>query len=249
MFVKFYDFNIPTDKRKQIFSSNDVTEQPILTSTETIMEPKLPDPWIISRAQWGAANAPHTSCHGYSQAIGVLIGDTKTNTCDSIADCSKIIQEIQSNKIMNLTESKCDIDYNFLIGYDSRIYEGLAWNATKIWDPNAIVKIAFIGDYSSTGRNNVLTDSQVFSLLKFLEKSQNEQRFKIFYTIRTECCSDNVKSPGDNIFLSMISWNTSKLSFECIAIDKHNTCGNLQYYYYLYQLDKYKYVTDLIIIK
>ena len=116
----------------------------------------------------------------------------------------------------NLHESKCDIDYNFLIGSDSRMYEVLGWNTSKLDIFNGVVKIAFIGDYSSTGWNNELKYLQIFSLLKFLEKSCNKGHIKNNYRIGAECCSDTVKSPGDNIFVSMISWNMSRLAFRCV---------------------------------
>ncbi|KAK9754768.1 N-acetylmuramoyl-L-alanine amidase [Popillia japonica] len=106
-------------------------------------------PKIVSRSRWGARSPKE------AQAITVpveyvIIHHSVTPTCLDEDACSKRLISIQNYHMDQKNFS--DIGYNFMIGGDAKVYEGVGWNKqgthTKGWNSKSI-GIGFIGNFST----------------------------------------------------------------------------------------------------
>ncbi|XP_043859159.1 peptidoglycan recognition protein 3 [Dromiciops gliroides] len=109
-------------------------------------------PDIISRSSWGARE---TYCSKLLEpAKYVIIIHTVSHSCNVTKECKISVQNIQSSHI---DERKfCDIAYNFLVGEDGRVYEGVGWDieGAHTYGYNDIgLGIAFIGTFSGISPN------------------------------------------------------------------------------------------------
>ncbi|GFY48903.1 peptidoglycan-recognition protein 1 [Trichonephila inaurata madagascariensis] len=103
---------------------------------------------LVVRSQWNA-QAPSQRWYFVSTPVEhVIIGHTVTAPCLSQESCAAQMRNIQ-NYHMELGWG--DIGYNFVIGGDGRVYEGVGWSRQGVhtlgWNTKSY-GIAFIGDYS-----------------------------------------------------------------------------------------------------
>uniref|UniRef100_A0A452HCB8 Peptidoglycan recognition protein 1 n=1 Tax=Gopherus agassizii TaxID=38772 RepID=A0A452HCB8_9SAUR len=82
-------------------------------------------PTIITRSQWGA-RAPRNRVPLSTPVPYVIIYHTAGSSCISQASCSQLVRSIQNYHMDS--NGWADIGYNFLIGEDSRVYEGRGWS-------------------------------------------------------------------------------------------------------------------------
>ncbi|XP_017785948.1 PREDICTED: peptidoglycan recognition protein-like [Nicrophorus vespilloides] len=106
-------------------------------------------PNVISRAEWGAAPGETTSLRAHP-ATHVVLHHSETPTCTNQDNCMAIVRSIQKNHIKWLRYT--DIGYNFLIGEDGNVYEGVGWG--KMGKDNTSldrvsIGICMIGDFTS----------------------------------------------------------------------------------------------------
>ncbi|KRT81728.1 hypothetical protein AMK59_5294, partial [Oryctes borbonicus] len=106
-------------------------------------------PKILSRNRWGAKAAKQ------SEAIVipveyVIIHHTVTPTCTDEDECSQRLVSIQNYQ--QNQKNFPDIGYNFLIGGDGKIYEGVGWHTlghhTLEWNKKS-VGIGYIGNFTT----------------------------------------------------------------------------------------------------
>ncbi|XP_016075615.1 PREDICTED: peptidoglycan recognition protein 4 [Miniopterus natalensis] len=132
--------------------------QPFLVKGENCLAPlekagpKKACPDIVSRSAWGARE---THCPKMTHpAKYTIIIHTAGRACNTSEKCRPLVQTIQS-LVMDRFNS-CDIGYNFLVGQDGVIYEGVGWNVqgshTHGYNDIAL-GIAFIGTFSGTPPN------------------------------------------------------------------------------------------------
>ncbi|XP_008565865.1 PREDICTED: peptidoglycan recognition protein 4 [Galeopterus variegatus] len=132
--------------------------QPLLVKGENCLAPrqkaslKKACPSIVPRSAWGAGE---THCPKLNlPAKYTIIIHTAGRTCNMSDECRLLVQDIQS-LFMDRVKS-CDIGYNFLVGQDGVIYEGVGWNfqGSHTFDYNDIaLGIAFMGTFTGTPPN------------------------------------------------------------------------------------------------
>ncbi|XP_074079578.1 peptidoglycan recognition protein 3 [Macrotis lagotis] len=108
---------------------------------------------IVPRSSWGARK---TYCSKLLEpAKYVIIIHTAGHSCNMTEECKTIVQDIQSYHIDIM--KFCDISYNFLVGEDARVYEGVGWDTegAHTYGYNDIsLGIAFIGSFSGISPND-----------------------------------------------------------------------------------------------
>uniref|UniRef100_A0A667FLM1 Peptidoglycan recognition protein 4-like n=1 Tax=Lynx canadensis TaxID=61383 RepID=A0A667FLM1_LYNCA len=101
---------------------------------------------IVPRSAWEARK---THCPKMNlPAKYVVIFHTAGRTCIMSDECHLLVQDIQSFFIDRL--NSCDIGYNFLVGQDGVIYEGVGWNVQGSRAPgynDIALGIAFMGTF------------------------------------------------------------------------------------------------------
>jgi len=154
------------------------------TSTEHMM-PTLPSiitlDSFVSRKQWNAEQ-PRATVELKLPIYRIIIAHTASESCNSEQECAKFVQELQRN-----SSHLDDIPFNFLIGNDSKIYEGRGFeyegqhtlnnNATEY---NSIgICIAFIGNYD----HEIVSESQIRVFQNFIEYFKEREVISEDYTI------------------------------------------------------------------
>lgn len=106
-------------------------------------------PTIISRSEWGA-RAPVSETVFPATPTHIIMHQSDSPVCVQEADCKAMMRSFQRFHID--THHRPDIAYNFMIGEDGNVYEGVGWGYvgthTKNVD-NKSIGIAMIGDFSS----------------------------------------------------------------------------------------------------
>ncbi|XP_036611482.1 peptidoglycan recognition protein 3-like [Trichosurus vulpecula] len=129
-----------------------VQSESCLASNRSAVSKKAKCPDIIPRSSWGARE---TYCAKLLEpAKYVIIIHTAGHGCNVTEECKTAVQNIQSYHIDKM--KFCDIGYNFLVGEDGRVYEGVGWDTegAHTYGYNDIgLGIAFIGLFSGTSPN------------------------------------------------------------------------------------------------
>ncbi|XP_023379644.1 peptidoglycan recognition protein 4 [Pteropus vampyrus] len=102
-------------------------------------------PTMVSRKEWGAGAA------GCSVRLPTPVDFLITHHvpglgCHSQAVCSQQLRALQAHHVLH--NGWCDVAYNFLVGDDGRVYEGVGWNVQGTHTPgysNASLGLAFFG--------------------------------------------------------------------------------------------------------
>ncbi|XP_052034626.1 peptidoglycan recognition protein 4 isoform X2 [Apodemus sylvaticus] len=129
----------------QINQVSEGLQQP-LGNISQLFEKGLPtDVFImVSREEWGAEAIGCSS--KLSRPVDVLVVHHIPGLeCHSKAVCSQKLRQLQAYHIRN---GWCDVAYNFLVGDDGRVYEGVGWNVQGFHDQgynNISLGVAFFG--------------------------------------------------------------------------------------------------------
>ncbi|GAB1287791.1 Peptidoglycan recognition protein 3 [Apodemus speciosus] len=102
-------------------------------------------PTIISRKEWGASSL--TCRVPLSLPVPYLIIDQITSMqCHDQITCSQVVRVLQSHYVHN--KGWCDVAFNFLVGNDGKVYEGVGWHVQGLQTQgynNVSLGIAFFG--------------------------------------------------------------------------------------------------------
>ncbi|VTJ53165.1 Hypothetical predicted protein [Marmota monax] len=103
-------------------------------------------PTIVSRQEWGAR--PLTCRAPLSPPVAFLIAEQLTGMqCQEQTICSEMLRGLQFHSVH--TRGRCDVAFNFLVGDDGRVYEGVGWNVqgshTQGYN-NVSLGVAFFGN-------------------------------------------------------------------------------------------------------
>ncbi|XP_054270232.1 peptidoglycan-recognition protein LF-like [Macrosteles quadrilineatus] len=131
---------------------------PIKVYTKTKEEPVLN---LVTREEWeGKPPLPNGPQLEHPISI-VRYSHTYTFECFNQVDCSRWMRRIQR---AHMEQNKVDIQFNFLIGSDERIYEGAGWYA-DCWKPPELrhlhkkcLDIAYLGNYTISYPEKELQD-------------------------------------------------------------------------------------------
>ncbi|KAI4460616.1 peptidoglycan recognition protein [Holotrichia oblita] len=159
-------------------------------------------PKIITRNRWGARTPKET--HTITTPVEyVIIHHSVTPTCSDEDACSKRLISIQN---YHMDEKHFnDIGYNFMIGGDAKVYEGVGWSKegahTKDWNRKSM-GIGFIGNFSAEAPPH-----KQLSIAKKLIRcgvalGEIEENYKLLGA-RSLRPTD---SPGDALYKAIQSW-------------------------------------------
>uniref|UniRef100_A0A8C2MXT9 Peptidoglycan recognition protein 3 n=3 Tax=Cricetulus griseus TaxID=10029 RepID=A0A8C2MXT9_CRIGR len=102
-------------------------------------------PTIISRKEWGASSL--TCRVPLSLPVDYLITEQLTRMqCHDQTTCSQRLRVLQSHSVYN--KGWCDVAFNFLVGDDGNVYEGVGWHVQGLHAQgynNVSLGIAFFG--------------------------------------------------------------------------------------------------------
>ncbi|EHB13107.1 Peptidoglycan recognition protein I-alpha [Heterocephalus glaber] len=102
-------------------------------------------PTTVSRSTWGAR--PLTCRALLSPPVPYLITEQLTGMeCQEQSVCSQLLRGLQSHSVH--IKGRCDLAFNFLVGDDGRVYEGIGWDIQGLHTPgynNVSLGIAFFG--------------------------------------------------------------------------------------------------------
>ncbi|XP_046505975.1 peptidoglycan recognition protein 4 isoform X3 [Equus asinus] len=158
-------------------------------------------PYIVPRSDW---EARETHCPKMNlPAKYVIIIHTSGRVCNMSDECRLLVQDIQS-LLMDRFNS-CDIGYNFLVGQDGVLYEGVGWNVqgshTAGYNDIAL-GIAFMGTFSGTAPNAAALEAAQ----NLIQCAVDEGYLDPNYLLVAQ--SDLIKtlSPGQALYNIISSW-------------------------------------------
>lgn len=172
--VETTTMTITTTSSSQVVEIDSTTTSSLSTTATTTAEyvtPTIPSPIalesFVSRQEWNA-KAPRATVALELPISRIIVAQTGTDECHLKDECVNFVQNLQK-----VSTHLDDIPYNFLIGSDSKIYEGRGFehqgqhtSNVDATEYNSIgIGIAFIGNY----RNQKISESQENVLREFIE--------------------------------------------------------------------------------
>ncbi|XP_055681102.1 peptidoglycan-recognition protein 1-like [Lutzomyia longipalpis] len=158
---------------------------------------------VVSRDKWNANAATETNFLELPVKI-VIICHTVTPECTTLQACIRRVKSIQ--KYHQKEKHWGDIAYNFLIGNDGRVYEGIGWDKvgrhTKQFNEVSI-GIAFIGNFSAKPPSKAALDAAK----NLLQCGCAEGHLDANYTLFGARDVSNTESPGANLNQEIQNWS------------------------------------------
>lgn len=174
--------------------------------------------WLVTREMWGAIPPPKSCVALDPYAYMIMIDQTKYKYCKTYFECCEEMQHIQTTHMIDEDEGYVlpDINYNYVIGGDGRVYEGRGWNCTTQTRNkyNQLLSIGFVGDYFSNSTNNTVTEQQMKALFSILDLGVKASKLYGDYEFVPICCYNRkITSPGDNLYSTLEK--TGRLMTSC----------------------------------
>ncbi|KAH0515190.1 Peptidoglycan recognition protein 3 [Microtus ochrogaster] len=102
-------------------------------------------PTIVSRKEWGASSLTCSVPLSLPEAY-LITEQLSRMECRDRASCSRMVRVLQSHSVYS--KGWCDVAFNFLVGDDGNVYEGVGWHVRGLHAPgysNVSLGIAFFG--------------------------------------------------------------------------------------------------------
>ncbi|GIY81427.1 peptidoglycan recognition protein 1 [Caerostris darwini] len=161
---------------------------------------------IVKRNEWNAR--PSVRSKPMKLPIGhVIIEHTVSPPCKTKPQCARNIQFLQDYHLDY--KGWGDIAYNFLIGGDGRVYEGIGWKnqGTHSINFNSMsVGIAFIGNYMEVTPNQTMIDAAVNLMKCGVKKGYMTPTYEVHGHRDVSC----TLSPGDKLYTIIRTWDNYK---------------------------------------
>ncbi|XP_046831405.1 peptidoglycan recognition protein 3-like [Vespa crabro] len=162
-------------------------------------------PNIISRQQWGA-RSPKTTTRPLriNPPPYVIIHHSDTVSCNTQAICQARVRSFQ-NYHMD-TKKWNDIGYNFLVGEDGNVYEGLGWGkhgSHSIPYNSKSIGICIIGNFTNTTPNPASIRTTKNLIAYGVANNKIKSDYKLLghrQTAQTDC-------PGNSLYNMIKTWN------------------------------------------
>uniref|UniRef100_A0ABI7Z481 Peptidoglycan recognition protein 4 n=1 Tax=Felis catus TaxID=9685 RepID=A0ABI7Z481_FELCA len=181
--------------------------QPLLVKGENCLaplqkaSPKKACSNIVPRSAWEARK---THCPKMNlPAKYVVIFHTAGRTCIMSDECHLLVQDIQSFFIDRL--NSCDIGYNFLVGQDGVIYEGVGWNVQGSRAPgynDIALGIAFMGTFLGTPPNAAALEAAQ----NLIQCAVDKEYLTPNYLLVGHSDIVNTLSPGEALYNIIKTW-------------------------------------------
>uniref|UniRef100_A0A2K6ULP8 Peptidoglycan recognition protein 3 n=2 Tax=Saimiri boliviensis TaxID=27679 RepID=A0A2K6ULP8_SAIBB len=147
-------------------------------------------PTIIPRKEWGAR--PLGCSARLTLPVAYVITDQLPGMeCQEQSVCSQMLRGLQSHSVY--TTGWCDVAYNFLVGDDGRVYEGVGWNIQGLHTQgynNVSLGIAFFGSKRG-GSPSPAAFSAAEGLISYaIQKGHLSPRYIQPLLLKEEICLD-----------------------------------------------------------
>uniref|UniRef100_A0A1B0CDM4 Putative peptidoglycan recognition protein 3-like polistes canadensis n=1 Tax=Lutzomyia longipalpis TaxID=7200 RepID=A0A1B0CDM4_LUTLO len=159
-------------------------------------------PQILSKQQWGG-RAPLKVFYNILPIEYVIVHHTVSGTCNMQRKCETLVQNIQS---YHMNELKLDdIGYNFIIGGDGSIFEGVGWHrrGSHTYGYNyRSIGIAFLGNYENYAPTKKSTQSAKDLIECGISIGELSKDVKIYAAKQVQ----STLSPGEHLFDDIKTW-------------------------------------------
>ncbi|XP_055713474.1 peptidoglycan recognition protein-like [Phlebotomus papatasi] len=159
-------------------------------------------PEILGKRNWGGRD-PFKVFYTILPVEYVIIHHTFTTGCYMGSQCVPIVKELQNFHMDELEYN--DIAFNFLIGCDGSIYEGVGWhrrgNHTYGYD-NRSIGIAFIGNYNNFSPTQVSVEAAKHLIECGISNNELSKDVKVYAARQVE----STQSPGLHLLNNMRTW-------------------------------------------
>lgn len=159
-------------------------------------------PEIITRTRWGG-RIPLEVDYSLIPIEYVIVHHTVTPTCSNEKTCSEMIKSIQNFHMENLEFH--DIGYNFLIGGDGKVYEGVGWHkvgAHTYGYNTRSLGVALIGDFTETLPTSEQLQATKDLLACGVELGELDARYKLLGGRQV----GSTLSPGLKLYREISKW-------------------------------------------
>ncbi|XP_023443319.1 peptidoglycan recognition protein 4 [Dasypus novemcinctus] len=182
-------------------------EQPLLVKGENCLvppqkgTPKKACPGIVPRSAWEAGEI-HCPKMNFP-AKYVIIIHTAGRTCSASDECRLLVRDIHS--LVHDRFSSCDIGYNFLVGQDGMIYEGVGWTVQGSHTPgynDIALGIAFMGTFSGTPPNAAALEAAQ----NLIQCAVDKKYLSPNYLLVGQMDVRNTLSPGQALYNIIRTW-------------------------------------------
>ncbi|XP_075835216.1 peptidoglycan recognition protein 4 isoform X3 [Microtus pennsylvanicus] len=182
--------------------------QPLLVKSENCLAPpqkgrqkRASCPRIVPRSAWGA-RAVHCSKMALP-AKYVIILHSAGRTCSQPDECRLLVRDLQSLFLDRL--KACDIGYNFLVGQDGGVYEGVGWNSqgscTEGYNDIAL-SITFMGVFTGSSPNEAALEAAQDLIQCAVDKGYLTPN----YLLMGHSDVSNTLSPGQALYNIIKTW-------------------------------------------
>ncbi|KAK3106014.1 hypothetical protein FSP39_010927, partial [Pinctada imbricata] len=174
---------------------------------------------IFSRDTWGARNPVSYEPFLPRSVALIFIHHTAGPSCVTKESCASILRDIQGSQIDELGWH--DINDNFFVGEDGRIYEGRGWmrvGAHTRGYNNKSLSVSVIGNFTSFSPNETALDAVRSFLTCALETGYLEKDYGLYAhreVSDTEC-------PGDAFYMEIKDWS----HYNGTAVQDTVSCAN-----------------------
>ncbi|XP_037356465.1 peptidoglycan recognition protein 3 isoform X1 [Talpa occidentalis] len=145
-------------------------------------------PTIVPRKEWGArsltCSAPLTLPVAY-----VITDQVLGMECEVGEACSARLRDLQSHSVY--TKGWCDVAYNFLVGDDGRVYEGVGWNVQGVHTQgynNISLGLAFFGNKIGISPSPAALSAAEGLILYAIRKGHLSSRYIQPLILKEEIC-------------------------------------------------------------
>ncbi|XP_030679182.1 peptidoglycan recognition protein 3 [Nomascus leucogenys] len=147
-------------------------------------------PTIVSRKEWGARPL---ACRALlTLPVAYIITDQLPGMqCQEQSICSQTLRGLQSHSVYTI--GWCDVAYNFLVGDDGRVYEGVGWNIQGLHTQgynNISLGIAFFGSKIGSSPSPAALSAAEGLISYAIQKGHLSPRYIQPLLLKEETCLD-----------------------------------------------------------
>ncbi|KRT81729.1 hypothetical protein AMK59_5295 [Oryctes borbonicus] len=175
-----------------------------LEITGILAPPSGPDlcPTIVKKRHWGGKPSKNIQ-YVITPLEYVIIHHTATPECHDEMDCNRRLVGMQNYHVNELGLN--DITYNFLIGSNGQVYEGVGWHKVGSHSPGWNAKsvgIAFIGDFRTKVPNKKMLQAAKDLILCAVELRELKYQYKLLGARSVK----KTESPGGALYQEIQNW-------------------------------------------
>nr|XP_045371992.1 peptidoglycan recognition protein 3 [Camelus bactrianus] len=161
---------------------------PVVGISQLIRKSHNGAPTIVSREEWGARSL--TCKARLTLPVAYVITDQMAGMeCQGPNSCGQKLQGLQSHSVY--TKGWCDVAYNFLVGNDGRVYEGVGWNVQGMHTQgynNISLGLAFFGNEIGSSPSPAALSAAEDLVFYAIKKGQLSPRYIQPLLLKEESC-------------------------------------------------------------